>query len=125
MARAVARRRRPYFTLMPPPGRRLALLLFAMVVAAWMVLQALTGVELGLSYLAPALVLCAPLALGWYVGENQLAELADRSPRCPARRFCALPLPRSYVRVMQRGGRLVAASLAKRPPPVNAAFVTA
>jgi hypothetical protein len=110
---------------MVPHGRRLALLGFATVVAAWMVLQALTGVELGLSYLAPALVLCAPLAVGCYVGEKQLAELADRSPRRPARRACGLPLPRSYVRVMQRGGRLVAASLAKRPPPVNAAFVTA
>jgi hypothetical protein len=110
---------------MVPPGRRLALLVFAMVVAAWMVLQALTGVELGLGYLAPALVLCAPLALGCYVGENRLADLADRSPRRPARRGCRLLLPRSYVRVMQRGGRLVAASLAKRPPPVNAAFVTA
>ena len=110
---------------MVPRGRRLALLVFAMVVAAWVVLQAVTGVELGLAYLAPALVLCAPLAVGCYVGEKQLAELADRSPRRPARRARGLPLPRSYVRVMQRGGRLVAASLAKRPPPVNAAFVTA
>jgi hypothetical protein len=107
------------------PGRRLALLSFAMVVAAWMVLQALTGVELGLLYLAPALLLLAPLAMGLYVGENQLAELADRSPRRPARRAGQLPLPRSYVRVMQRGSRLVAASLAKRPPPVNVALLTA
>ena len=96
-----------------------------MVVAAWMALEALTGVELGLSYLAPALLLCAPLAMGFYVGKNQLAELADRSPHRPARRTGGLPLPRSYVRVMQRGGRLVAASLAKRPPPVNIALVTA
>jgi hypothetical protein len=110
---------------MVPDGRRLALLVFALVVAAWMVLQALTGVELGLAYLAPALVLCAPLAVGWYVGEKRLAELADRPPRRPARRACGLPLPRSHVRVMQRGGRLVAASLAKRPPPANAAFVIA
>ena len=110
---------------MVPHGRRWALLVFAMVVAAWVVLQAVTGVELGLAYLAPALVLCAPLAVGCYVGEKQLAELADRSPRRPARRACGLPLPRSYVRLMQRGSRLVAASLAKRPPPVNAAFVTA
>ena len=110
---------------MVPPGRRLALLSFAMVVAAWVVLQELTGVELGLLYLAPALLLIAPLAMGFYVGENQLADLADRSPRRPARRAGQLPLPRSYVRVMQRGGRLVAASLAKRPPPVNAALLTA
>jgi hypothetical protein len=111
---------------MAPHGRRTLLLLsFAMVVAAWMVLQALTGIDLGVLYLAPALVLCAPLAVGCYVGENHLAELADRSPACPARRACALPLPRSYVRVMQRGSRLVAASLAKRPPPMAAALLTA
>jgi hypothetical protein len=111
---------------MAPHGRRTLLLLsFAMVVAAWMVLQALTGVELGLSYLAPALLLCAPLAMGFYVGENQLADLADRSPRRSARRTGGLPLPRGYVRVMQRGSRLVAASLAKRPPPMAAAFLTA
>ena len=69
--------------LMVPPGRRLALLSFAMVVAAWMVLQALTGVELGLLYLAPALLLLAPLAMGLYVGESRLAELADRSRPAP------------------------------------------
>jgi hypothetical protein len=109
----------------PPPRRTLVLLSFAMVVAAWMLLQALTGVELGVLYLAPALVLCAPLAVGCYVGENHLAELADRSPHCPARRASRLTRPHSYVRVMLRGGRLVAASLAKRPPPVNAALVTA
>lgn len=80
------------------PGRRLALLSFAMVVAAWMVLQALTGVELGLLYLAPALLLLAPLAMGFYVGENQLAELADRSPRRPGRRAGPLPLPRCMTR---------------------------
>jgi hypothetical protein len=28
--------------------------------------------------------------------------------------------PRSYARVMQRGGRLVASGMAKRPPPVAA-----
>jgi hypothetical protein len=110
---------------MAPPRRLLLLLSIAMVVVAWMVLEALTGVELGLLYLAPALVLGAPLVVGRYVGEDQLAELAERPTTRPARRAARLPLPRSHVRVMQRGGRLVATSLAKRPPPVNAAFVTA
>jgi hypothetical protein len=110
---------------MAPPRRRLLLLSFATVVVAWMVLEALTGVEMGLLYLAPALVLGAPLVVGRYVGEEQLAELADRSATLPARRAAQLPLPRGYVRLMQRGGRLVAASLAKRPPPANALFVTA
>jgi hypothetical protein len=52
------------------------------------------------------------------VGEEQLAALAARPadgvrPR-PAR---CLQLPRGAERTMHRGGRLVASSLAKRPPP--------
>ena len=109
---------------MLPRGRRLALLAFATVLAAWMMLQALSGIELGLLYLAPALLLCLPLAVGCYVGENQLAELADRSPRRPARRARGLPLPRGHVRVMQRGGRLVASAMAKRPPPGAVSVLT-
>jgi hypothetical protein len=110
---------------MASPHRRLVLLSLATVVAVWMVLEALTGIETGLLYLAPALVLFAPLAVGRYLGENQLAELGDRSPTCRPRRARGLPLPASHVRLMQRGGRLVATSLAKRPPPVAAAFFTA
>jgi hypothetical protein len=37
---------------------------FALVVAAWMVAEALTGFQSGLLYLAPALVLALPLVLG-------------------------------------------------------------
>jgi hypothetical protein len=103
-------------------GRRLVVAWFALAVTAWTVFALLSGVETGLLYLAPALLLCAPLIFGRYVGEAQLAELANRSPRCTARRSAHLPLPRSHVRLMQRGGRLVASSLAKRPPPPAAAF---
>jgi len=107
------------------PRRRLMLSWFALLVAAWIVLAVLSGADTGLLYLAPALLLCAPLAVGRYVGEEQLAELAKRSPRDPARRASRLPVPRSHVRLMQRGGRLVASSLAKRPPPVAGAFLIA
>jgi hypothetical protein len=103
-------------------GRRSVVVWFALVVAAWTVFALLSGVETGLLYLAPALLLCAPLLFGRYVGEEQLAELAKRSPRCAARRASRLPVPRSHVRLMQRGGRLVASSLAKRPPPPATAF---
>jgi hypothetical protein len=107
------------------PGRRAVVMWFALVVAAWTAFALLSGVETGLLYLAPALLLCAPLLFGRYVGEEQLAELAKRSPRCAARRASRLPVPRSHVRLMQRGGRLVACSLAKRPPPPAPAFLTA
>ena len=107
------------------PGRRSVVMWFALLVAAWTVFALLSGVETGLLYLAPALLLCAPLLFGRYVGEEQLAELANRSPRCAARRASRLPVPRSHVRLMQRGGRLVASSLAKRPPPPATALLTA
>jgi hypothetical protein len=107
------------------PGRRLVVLWFALAVAAWTVVALHSGAETGLPYLAPALLLCAPLILGRYVGEEQLAVLAKRPPRGIARRASGLAVPRSHVRLMQRGGRLVASSLAKRPPPPATAFLTA
>jgi hypothetical protein len=107
------------------PRRRLVLLSFTLLVAALSVLAVLTGAETGLLYLAPALVLCVPLVLGRYVGEEQLAGLAGRSAPRTSRRPSRLRVPRSHVRVMQRGGRLVASSLAKRPPPMVAAYLTA
>jgi hypothetical protein len=102
---------------MLPRRDRLVLLTFALVVAAWMVADALTGRQSGLLYLAPALVLALPLLLGRYVGEKQLVELAGHSPARPRRRGTRVASPRSYARVMQRGGRLVASGMAKRPPP--------
>jgi hypothetical protein len=106
------------------PRRRLVLLSFMLLVAAWTVFEVLSGAETGLTYLAPALLLCAPLIVGRYVGEDQLAELAGRSPAWPSRRHVRVPEPRSHMRLMQRGGRLVASSLAKRPPPVHTALLT-
>jgi hypothetical protein len=71
------------------------------------------------------LLLCAPLVAGRYVGEQQLAELGGRSPARPSRRLERLAVPHSHTRLMQRGGRLVASSLAKRPPPMVAVPLTA
>ncbi|HSS57300.1 MAG TPA: hypothetical protein VLK59_04780 [Solirubrobacteraceae bacterium] len=107
------------------PGRRLVVLWFAFLVAAWTVLAVHGGADTGLLYLAPALLLCVPLIFGRYVGEEQLAELAKRPTGCRARPASRLPVPRSHVRLMQRGGRLVASSLAKRPPPLAAPLLTA
>jgi hypothetical protein len=110
---------------MPPRGHRLVLLTFALVVAAWMTAETLTGMQTGLLYLAPALVLALPLILGRYVGEEQLVGLAGRARTRPRRRVSRIAGPRSYARVMQRGGRLVASGMAKRPPPAAALCRTA
>lgn len=93
---------------------------FALVVAAWMVAEALTGFQSGLLYLAPALVLALPLVLGRYVGEDQLAALAGRAAPPPCRRVARVARLRGRARAMQRGGRLVASGMAKRPPPAVA-----
>jgi hypothetical protein len=105
---------------MVPRRDRIVLWAFTLVLAAWMVAQALTGTETGLLYLAPALVLALPLVLGRYLGEEQLAELAGTSRARRARLGARVWTPRDYVRVMHRGGHLVASAMAKRPPPAPA-----
>jgi hypothetical protein len=109
---------------MLPRRDRIVLWAFTLLVVSWMVAQALTGSETGLLCLAPALVLALPLILGRYPGEDKLAELAGPSRTPTARGPARVAMPRSYVRVMQRGGRLVASAMAKRPPPLLAAFLT-
>jgi hypothetical protein len=76
------------------------------------------GYEDLLAYAAPALVLAFALVRGHYPGEDRLVRLARRPARRPLRRRSA-PRPRHFLarRVMPRGGRLIAASLAVRPPP--------
>ena len=97
---------------MPSRRDRIVLCVFALLVLGWMLADVT-----GLLYLAPALVLALPLVLGRFPGEERLAGLA-RATRAPVTRAVTrIAAPRSYVRVMQRGGRLVASALAKRPPP--------
>lgn len=110
---------------MAPSRRRLLLLSFALLVAAWTVVELLSGGAAGLLYVAPALVLCAPLAAGRYVGEERLLALATRHAARPRRRGSRVAVLRTRVPVMERGGRLVARSLAKRPPPRAAAVLSA
>jgi hypothetical protein len=105
---------------MAPRRDRVVLLAFTLVVASWLAAEVLTGYQSGLLYLAPALLLALPLLLGRYVGEEQLVELAARPPARTRRQVLRLASPRSYARVMQRGGRLVASGMAKRPPPAAA-----
>lgn len=66
----------------------------------------------------PALLLALPLLAGRYVGEERLARLAGMVPTATRRVVGSLPTTaRRASRVLPRGGHLIAASLAVRPPP--------
>jgi hypothetical protein len=81
----------------------------------------LVGVSTDLLLAVPVFVFALPLLAGRYVGEEQLARLA--AAFCAVRRRPALtiaPHPRRRTSRLPRGGRLIAAALAVRPPPVAA-----
>jgi hypothetical protein len=81
----------------------------------------LVGVHSDVLLAAPVLVFALPLLAGRYVGEEQLARLA--AAFVARRRRPAAVLPTTARRTpgrLPRGGRLIAASLAERPPPVLA-----
>lgn len=97
--------------------RTLALIL-AVAAATWTLLLGATGVETGLLFLAPALLIAIPLLGGRYPGEQVLDRLRSRR-RAPRRRLVALAPPScvNVTTVLPRGGLLVAAALARRGPP--------
>ncbi len=108
--------------LMRSRDRRLlaGLALAAMLVLALLVHHA--GTEALLA--APLLALLAPLLAGRYLGEEHIGRLAAarRAPRehtvARARRSSAVL--RAPLVLVPRGGRLLATSLAVRPPPAVA-----
>jgi len=80
----------------------------------------LTGVFHALLFLAPALLLAIPLLGGRYVGEDLIAKLVERrrrSRRASASASSRRPVPPATW--LARGTRLIASSLAKRPPPAT------
>jgi hypothetical protein len=100
--------------------RRAPILVLAIAVAAFPVVLVLPGLETGVLFLSPAIVLLASLLTGRYIGEERLARLAAAfvAPRRrPARTLRARA--RRCPRSLPRGGRLIAASLAVRPPPAR------
>ena len=103
-----------------PSRRRVVPWAFALALLMWGVAEILTGGSTGLLYAAPAVLLALPLALGRYVAEDRLAGLAGRRLHVRRLRPLRQPAPRSRPRVMDRGGRLVARAMAKRPPPAGA-----
>lgn len=99
---------------------RLALALAA--VGLCCVLPIGLGAPVDLLLAAPFLLLALPLLAGGYVGEELLhrfarAAASRRSRRCDR---CAVRPARPASRLVPRGGALIAASLAVRPPPFAA-----
>lgn len=72
--------------------------------------------------LAPLLALALPLLLGRYVGEDLIAQLAARPRRATRRSAVGAvdPNPSAPLVLLARGGALLAARLAVRPPPARA-----
>jgi hypothetical protein len=82
------------------------------------------GVSADVLLALPALLFALPLLAGRYVGEERLARLA--AAFVAPRRATAAPLPptaRRSPRALPRGGRLIASSLAVRPPPAASALL--
>ena len=76
------------------------------------------GVHSDVLLAAPFVVFVVPLLVGRYLGEEQLARLAAAFVTERRRRVAALkPTARRALQIMPRGGHLIAASLAVRPPP--------
>jgi hypothetical protein len=98
--------------------RHLLLGLAALTLALALAALTLVGVRSDVLLAVPVLLFALPLLAGRYVGEERLARLAaafvpirGRAAGSPA------TAARRSPRALPRGGRLIAASLAVRPPP--------
>lgn len=101
------------------PRRALHLLLaVCLLAAAGLLVGNVVGLGSGCLFLAPAVLLVLPLLAGRYLGAERLSRIArtrlpNRPTLSPARK------PRMWGFVPPRGGMLIAASLAVRPPPLR------
>jgi hypothetical protein len=75
------------------------------------------GLATGVLHLAPALTILALLFLGRYVGEGTIARIAGHRERRAPRTAHVAPQLRPLARALARGGDLLGAALAVRPPP--------
>lgn len=96
--------------------RRLLLCAAALVLLAAASYAVLPGSGQAIAYLLPPLVMLVALAARWYPGERVLVRLmaGKRARRRDSAMDECRPQPRARV---PRGGRLIACSLAVRPPP--------
>lgn len=89
------------------------------VTVCWALALAFSGSTDTLLFLAPALLIVAPLIAGRYPGEELIARLVAKRSRLPRRAAVApAPLPQPPVAWSPRGTRLLAFSRAERPPPL-------
>lgn len=91
------------------------------ITLCWVVVLALTGATDVLLFVAPALLIAIPLFGGRYIGEELIVRLAGRVAR-PRRRTAFSRnrrLPSAPEGWRPRGARLIAFSLAERPPPAR------
>jgi hypothetical protein len=89
----------------------------AFVSMALVVVHSMLGLDPDLLLAVPALVLFLPLACGRYVGEEGIASLIAFCRRPVARAIARRGRPVRALRILPRGGRLIAVSLARRGPP--------
>jgi hypothetical protein len=105
---------------MPARDQRL-LLGAALATSALLLVASLAGHTDLLPYAAPLFLIAVPLLAGRYVGEERLERMRSgrrtplRAPRSEAPHAFRRP-----VAFLPRGGRLIAHSLAERPPPALA-----
>jgi hypothetical protein len=96
---------------------------FLLVAAMWSFGAAALGSDKALLFFVPVLLLLLPLAFGRYPGEELLCKLRKRVASRGSRKRTSAPAPTprpSPVLSIPRGGALLAAGLATRPPPAHA-----
>jgi hypothetical protein len=103
------------------PRRDLRLLLaLCLTASALAVAHSSVALATGFLFLAPALLMLMALLAGRYIGADRLARIA-RSRPSPRREVPIIrPARLRFHRVPPRGGLLLGASLAVRPPPSRA-----
>jgi hypothetical protein len=89
------------------------------IAASWTVALSLLGSTDTLLFLAPALLIAIPLIAGRYVGEKLIARLVARRTKRRRPANASNPAQRQPAGWLPRGTRLIAFSLAERPPPAR------
>ena len=90
------------------------------VTVCWAFALALSGSTDTLLFMAPALLIVAPLIAGRYLGEELIAKLVAKRTRRPRLSVVApISIPRPPLAWSPRGTRLLAFSRAERPPPLG------